>query len=255
MDETDYATTIAAVIDAAAQGRGLSVTALAVHGLMTAHGDREYRYCLNHLDLVVPDGQPLRWGLNLQYGSALGDRVYGPKLMLLLCGAAQRHGLPVFFYGSTMPVLEALSRRMSQRFPALKIAGVECSKFRQISRLERAGIVERIRASGAKITFVGLGCPRQEVFAFECRDLLQMPVLAVGAAFDYNAGLLDQPSDWIQDRGLQWLYRLCQDPLRLWRRYLLLNPKFMMLLALQVLKIHSPDPGHSIRPASEARYG
>jgi len=115
------------------------------------------------------------------------------------------------------------------------IAGAEPSKFRQLSQFEKQDLVRRITSSGAAILFVGLGCPRQEVFAYEFRDLLDMPVLAVGAAFPFIAGTVPQAPRWMQDAGLEWLFRLCAEPRRLWRRYLFLNPSYLFLIALQRL--------------------
>src|SRR6202020_2446408 len=127
------------------------------------------------------------------------------------------------FYGCSQKVLGQLCVRLPQLCPGLEIAGVQPSEFRQLSEEEQKPTPNRIRNSGAKILFVGLGCPRQEVFTYEMSKHLSMPMLAVGAAFDYHAGLLQQPPQLLQRYGLQWLYRLCQEPRRLWRRYLYTN--------------------------------
>lgn len=255
VDAVDYEAAVEKIITAAKQGRGFSVSALAVHGVMTGVGDVGHRYRLNHLDLVTPDGQPVRWALNLLHKASLPDRVYGPTLTLEVCRAAAAGGLPVYFYGSRPAVLERLDVRLRELFPGLVVAGREPSLFRRTTPQERDLIAERIRASGARITFVGLGCPRQEVFAYEYRDALSMPVLAVGAAFDYLAGLLKEPPPVVQRAGLQWLYRLLQDPRRLWRRYVLLNSAYLGLLCLQALKLWRPDPVASQAPVGEILYG
>jgi exopolysaccharide biosynthesis WecB/TagA/CpsF family protein len=130
-------------------------------------------------------------------------------------------------------------------FPALKLAGVEASKFRTAHPGEPAEIAERIKASGARIVLVGLGCPRQEIFAYAMRPLLDMPLLAVGAAFDYHAGLLKNPPAWMQRYALEWLWRLGLEPKRLWRRYIVLNPNYVARLAAQrsgVWKAKPPAP-------------
>lgn len=248
VDAVDYPAAVLRVLDAAHGHRPYAVSALAVHGVMTGVHDEVHRHRLNALDLVTPDGQPVRWALNWLYGTGLGDRVYGPELTLRLCAAAARDGLPVYFYGSTAGVLDALAANLRRRFPALRIAGVEPSRFRTLDAAERRALAERIRASGARMTFVGLGCPRQEVFAFEMRDAIGMPLIAVGAAFDYHAGLVDEPPRWMQDRGLQWVYRLAQNPGRLWRRYLLLNPEYLARLAGQRLGLWRPRPGSTVAP-------
>jgi exopolysaccharide biosynthesis WecB/TagA/CpsF family protein len=167
------------------------------------------------------------------YGAGLTDRVYGPEMTLRVLREAAAEGLPVYLYGSTQPTLDRLVPALESMFPALKIAGVEASKFRSAHPGEPAEIAERIRASGARIVLVGLGCPRQEVFAYAMRPLLDMPLLAVGAAFDYHAGLLKNPPPWMQKYALEWLWRLGLEPKRLWRRYVLLNPNYLARLAAQ----------------------
>jgi N-acetylglucosaminyldiphosphoundecaprenol N-acetyl-beta-D-mannosaminyltransferase len=255
VDAVDYEAAVARVVAAAQDGRPYGVTALAVHGVMTGVLDEHHRHRLNRLDLVTPDGQPVRWALNWLAGAGLRDRVYGPDLTLRLCAAAAAERLPVFFYGSSREVLADLVGNLRRRFPDLVVAGSEPSRFRTLDADEQREMLARIAASGARICFVGLGCPRQEVFAFECREPLSMPVVAVGAAFDYHAGRVDEPPGWVQRRGLQWLYRLVQDPRRLWRRYLLLNPLFSTLLALQRARVWRPRIGSERPPPAAVRYG
>lgn len=230
---TDYDGATEAVISAALQRRFLGVTALAVHGVMTGYDDPEHRYRLNHLDLVVPDGQPVRWALNHLHDAGLSDRVYGPNLLLHVCGAAATHGLPIFLYGSTEEVLEPLAQNLTRRFPGLEVAGTRASSFGTVDPEEQAVIAAEIAASGARICMVGLGCPRQEVFVFEHRSLLDMPLLALGAAFDFHAGSVPQAPPWMQARGLEWLFRLTREPRRLWRRYLILNPRYLLAVRRQ----------------------
>ncbi len=228
----DYAHAVAAIASAAAVGKPCSVSALAVHGVMTGFQDPVHSRRLNGLDLVVPDGQPVRWALKWLHGKALPDRVYGPNLTLFTAKAMAEQGLPVYLYGSTAPVLEKFAANLKAKFD-LRISGMEPSKFRRLDQSERAALVARIKASGAKAVFVGLGCPRQEVWAFEYREALSMPILAVGAAFDFHAGTLPQAPAYLQKRGLEWLFRLVQEPKRLWRRYLILNPLYLWNVALQ----------------------
>lgn len=251
----DYAGAVERICQAARERRSLSVSALAVHGVMTGVLDATQRYRLNHLDLVVPDGQPVRWALNLLHDAGLLDRVYGPTLTLKVCERAAAEGLPVYFYGSKPEVLEALATRLQERFPGLKLAGMQPSRFRQLSAAEQEQTAEAICASGAAIVFVGLGCPRQEVWAYEQRDRLPMPILAVGAAFDFHAGTLPQAPPAFQRLGLEWLFRLIQEPRRLWRRYAYLNPFYLFLLALQAGRITQFDPEFVAVPETELRYG
>jgi N-acetylglucosaminyldiphosphoundecaprenol N-acetyl-beta-D-mannosaminyltransferase len=255
VDAVDYDGAVEKVIAAAREGRGYSVSALAVHGVMTGVFDPEQRYRLNHLDLVTPDGQPVRWALNLLHRARLDDRVYGPNLMLRLCRAAAEEGLPIYLYGSSTEVLERLERELSQKVPALHISGAEPSKFRRTTPDEKREIIDRIRASGARIVFVGLGCPRQEIFAYEYRQSLRMPLIAVGAAFDFHAGILPEAPPSMQRAGLQWLHRLAQEPGRLWKRYLTLNPAYLGLLSLQALKLWRPDPLNARPPPRDLLVG
>jgi exopolysaccharide biosynthesis WecB/TagA/CpsF family protein len=233
----------------------MSVSALAVHGVMTGVLDSTHRYRLNHIDLVLPDGQPVRWALNLLYHTKLPDRVCGPDAMLQICERAAEEGLSIYLYGSKASVLEALSRNLCQRFPRLIIAGTQPSKFRQVSPQEKQETAQQIRNSGAAITFVGLGCPRQEVWAYEYRDDLSMPLIAVGAAYDFHAGNLAKSPEILSKIGLEWLFRMIKEPKRLWKRYVFLNPLYMWLFLLQALKIKHFDPTDATPPVEEVLYG
>lgn len=251
----DYEFAVSRIIECAKAGRRCTTSALAVHGLMTGALDSTHRYRLNHLDLVTLDGQPVRWALNLLSDLHVDDTVCGPRLMAMLCEAAARQGVPVYFYGSTQSTLDRLKKNLSKRHPGLAIAGSEPSKFRKLSEDEQIEAAERIRNSGAAILFVGLGCPRQEVFAYEMGELLSMPILAVGAAFDYQAGLLKETPLFVQRMGLMWLHRLAQEPGRLWRRYLVTNSQFLVLLVAQWLHLWRPDLEHTTEPAADIRFG
>src|SRR5271168_394810 len=232
MDAVDYEAAIRFVVRAARERRSAAVSALAVHGVMTGVLDREHKFRLNHFDLLVPDGQPVRWVLNWLHSTRLDDRVYGPNLTLRVCERAAAEGQSIYLYGSTPETLLALERSLVQRFPSIRIAGAEPSKFRRLTSEEKSELAGRIVASGASIALVGLGCPRQEAFAYEFRDVLSMPILAVGAAFPFLAGHVAQAPVWMQDRGLEWLFRLVAEPRRLWRRYIYLNPAYLFLVAL-----------------------
>jgi N-acetylglucosaminyldiphosphoundecaprenol N-acetyl-beta-D-mannosaminyltransferase len=255
VDAVDYEAAVERTIQAAIDQRGFAVSALAVHGVMTAVSDRTHRYRLNHLDLVMPDGQPVRWALNLLYGMRLTEQVRGTDVMLRMLQRASAERLPVYLYGSRQEVLDPLVSNLQRRLPRLVIAGAEPSKFRTVGREEAGDIARRIRASGARLTFVGLGCPRQEVFVYALRSLIRMPLVAVGAAFDYLAGVLPEPPTRLRRAGLEWLWRLTLEPRRLWHRYLLLNPMYLSLLAGQVLGIWRPDPTGVEPPASALIFG
>jgi len=250
----DYDAALEAIFDAAHSGKALKVTALAVHGVMTGALDHEHRWRLNRFDIVTPDGQPVRWALNLLHGTRLRERVYGPALMGRVCKRAAREGLSVFIFGSRPEVLETLRTELIKLAPGLVIAGARGSLFRPTTPAEKAEIENEIRASGASIVLVGLGCPRQEVWTHEYADAIGCPILAVGAAFDFHAGTLKQAPTVLQNLGLEWFYRLLREPRRLWRRYLLLNPAFLTLLACQALGVMSfADKGSP--PTNAMNYG
>jgi N-acetylglucosaminyldiphosphoundecaprenol N-acetyl-beta-D-mannosaminyltransferase len=255
VDAVDRESAVARVLDAAREGRPYGVTALAVHGVMTGVDDDEHRYRLNHLDLVTPDGQPVRWAINLLHGAGLTERVYGPDLMRDVCRAAAGADLPIYLYGTTDETLKRLRIALEVSYPGIMVAGSSPSRFGRTTPDEKEEITRRIVGSGARIAFVGLGCPRQEVFAYEYRDELRMPVIAVGAAFDYLAGTLREPPAWVQRWGLQWLWRLVQDPVRLWERYTVLNARYVSRLMLQRLGLDRPDPAGGTPPSRELLHG
>jgi N-acetylglucosaminyldiphosphoundecaprenol N-acetyl-beta-D-mannosaminyltransferase len=254
VDATDYERAIEFIVECAREKRSAIISALAVHGVMTGALDAEHKFRLNSFDLLVPDGQPVRWALNLLYGAELRERVYGPELTRRLCERAAREGMPIYLYGSAPGVLTALVEALKKSFPEIRIAGSEPSAFRSLTREERAALAARIRASGAGIVFAGLGCPRQEIFAYEMCGMVSVPILAVGAAFPFLAGKLPQAPPWMQRRGLEWLFRLAKEPRRLWRRYLYLNPAYLFLIGLQWLSLRRYSP-HGDPPRKEVLVG
>ncbi len=253
IDAVDYEEAVSQILLASEERRSFTVTALAVHGVMTAVMDEQQKYRLNHFNLALPDGQPVRWALNLLHQVGLSQRVYGPELTLRTIAMAEREALPVYFYGSSQAVLSSLRTQLKEKFPGLRVAGMEPSRFRKLEPEECSALAQRICETGAMITFVGLGCPRQEVFAFEMASLLPMPLLAVGAAFDFLAGTLPQAPAALQGMGLEWLYRLFREPKRLWRRYLYLNPYYLYVIAGQALGLHYSRDGRA--PVRMERYG
>jgi exopolysaccharide biosynthesis WecB/TagA/CpsF family protein len=242
VDAVDYSAAVDKIMTAAREQRPLAVTALAVHGVMTGVQDPAHGARLNAFDLVTPDGQPVRWALNSLHRAELADRVYGPELTLRVLAECAFEGLPVYFYGSTDDTLQRLSGKLAERLPSLQIAGMEPSKFRTAAPGEAEEIAERIRSSGARVVLVGLGCPRQEIFVYAMRPLVDAPLLAVGAAFDYHAGQLRKPPPWMQRHGLEWLWRLGLEPGRLWKRYVLLNPQYLARLGAQKAKLWRANP-------------
>lgn len=254
IDAVDYEAAISFVFECARQNRGAMISALAVHGVMTGVLDPEHKFRLNDFDLLVPDGQPVRWAMNWLYGTAMLDRVYGPELMRRICEQAASEGVSIYLYGSTQPVVTSLAESLERIFPEIDIVGSEPSVFRKLSPDEKSDLQQRIHSSGASIVFVGLGCPRQEIFAYELRDSLSAPVLALGAAFPLLAGMLPQAPPWMQRLGLEWVFRLIVEPRRLWRRYLCLNPAYLVLVTLQRFGLrHFTSQGRP--PAKESLVG
>ncbi|MGD1921041.1 MAG: WecB/TagA/CpsF family glycosyltransferase [Pleurocapsa sp.] len=242
INAVDYESAVDKITTAAKEKKACSVSALAVHGVMTGFLDRVHARRLNGLDLVVPDGQPVRWALSWLHGKQLPDRVYGPYLTLKVAESLTKEGLSIYLYGSKEETLKKFAHNLAQMYPGLKVAGMEASKFRRLSDSERLELVQRIKASGANAVFLGLGCPRQETWAYEDRYLLNIPILAVGAAFDFHAGTLPQAPKWMQDAGLEWFFRLTQEPKRLWQRYAVLNPLYLWHIVQQYLGLKKFSP-------------
>jgi N-acetylglucosaminyldiphosphoundecaprenol N-acetyl-beta-D-mannosaminyltransferase len=238
---TDYDQAEALVLEAAQRRQGAIVTHLAVHGLMTAARDEHYRSRINAFDIVAPDGQPVRWALNHFHGAALRQRCYGPELMLRLCRRAAEKGVAIYLYGSTPEVMRSLAANLLARFPALRIVGTETPPFGSLSAEESAAAVGRINDSGAGMVFIGLGCPRQDLFAFEHRGTVRAVQVCVGAAFDFHAATKRMAPAWMQRCGLEWLFRLTQEPFRLWRRYAVNNTLFLFYVTRQLLRFSPPS--------------
>lgn len=230
---TTYDEAVDCIADAARRGTPYLVSALAVHGVVEGRTSAVVGRALADFDILTPDGQPVRFALNRLHGAALADRVYGPELMLRLCRRAAADRLPVYLYGSTAEVVIRLAGVLAERFPGLVVAGAEPSLFRAPSEEESVDLGRRVRASGARIVFIGLGCPRQEMFARNHRDIIGLPQVCVGAAFDFHAGTKQQAPRWMQDRGLEWAFRLSREPRRLFVRYATTNTVFVVALARQ----------------------
>jgi N-acetylglucosaminyldiphosphoundecaprenol N-acetyl-beta-D-mannosaminyltransferase len=199
------------------------------HGVVEAHDKPAVLRAHQEAKLVVPDGMPLVW-----IGKAMGhrktERIYGPDLFLALCRRAQEEKWGVFFYGCTTSVLAALSRRLHEQFPKLIIAGSYAPPFRALTIKESKEIVRAINTSGARIVFVGLSTPKQELWMqYFSRKLHANVLVGVGAAFDFFAGTRRQAPRWIQRSGFEWLFRLAQEPRRLWYRYTVQNIYFLLL--------------------------
>jgi N-acetylglucosaminyldiphosphoundecaprenol N-acetyl-beta-D-mannosaminyltransferase len=207
-----------------------------VSSVMEAYDSERFQRVMNEADLVTPDGMPLVWGLRL-LGRSHATRVYGPELMPLLLEKAAKRGLTVGFYGAAPETLERLLRVMRARYPGLRIGYRYSPPFRALTREEDEAVCRAIRDSGAQMLFVGLNTPKQDHWMAEHRGRVPSVMLGVGAAFDFLAGSKRQAPRWMRSSGLEWLFRLITEPRRLWKRYLKHNPRFVVLFALQLLRV------------------
>lgn len=227
VSQTDYHEATTLLIQAAQERRSMIVDHMPVHGLIEACSDFSLKDKINQFDIVAPDGQPVRWALNRFHQANLSDRVYGPELMLRLCQQAEQKGIGVYLYGSQAEVLKGLQYNLHDRFPLLRIVGAESPPFRPLTPEEDQAAVARINQSGAGLIFLGLGCPKQEHFAFDHRENIHGVLLCVGAAFDFHAGTKRMAPTWMQRNSLEWVFRLWCEPRRLWQRYLVTNSIFL----------------------------
>jgi N-acetylglucosaminyldiphosphoundecaprenol N-acetyl-beta-D-mannosaminyltransferase len=233
---TDYERALAWIDDmVAARERGY-VCVSNVHAVMAAGEDSELRAALTGSSFNVPDGMPLVWALNL-LGHSLRDRVYGPELMARSCARAARSGQRIYLYGGrNQGALVQLTLNLRRRFPGIQIVGGYSPPHRPLTGEERAVAISEINHARPDVVWVGIGVPKQERWMAEVRAELDAPVLVgVGAAFDFHAGLVPQAPAFLQDAGLEWAYRLVQEPRRLWRRYLRYNPRFVLALGRQLV--------------------
>ena len=213
-----------------------------VHGVMESYHSPELRRIHNAAGMVTPDGMPLAWLLRL-VGHRESDRVCGPELMPRIFVDSQERGIRHFLYGGSPRALELLRKRLGEVAPHAVIAGAYSPPYRPLTKEERADIVEMINASGADIVWVGLSTPKQERWMAEQRGDLTAPVLiGVGAAFDIQAGLVTRAPPFLRRTGFEWTWRLIHEPRRLWRRYLSSNPRFVFLVAMQMLRLRRPAP-------------
>jgi N-acetylglucosaminyldiphosphoundecaprenol N-acetyl-beta-D-mannosaminyltransferase len=217
-----------------------------VHGVMEGRRDEALRRAFAVAGLTVPDGMPLVWVGRLK-GHRSVRRVYGPDLALRLCERAARHGYRCFFYGGAPGVADELAAAMRARFPGLQVAGTGAPPFRPLAPEEEAEEIAGINEARPDVVFVGLGCPKQEKWMAAHRDHLTAPVLlGVGAAFDFHTGRIRQAPRWMMRAGLEWLFRLVQEPRRLWRRYLVYNPLFVFHVAMELVGLRrypAPERG------------
>lgn len=202
-----------------------------VHMIMEAYDNQSFQKIINEADIVAPDGMPLSWYMNKSRETSLKQkRISGPDTSLKLCEISSANNLKLGFYGSSEEVLKKMKKNLSEKFPGIDIALMISPPFRELNKEEKETMVNKINKSEVDLLFVGLGCPKQEKWMFEHKDKLNCTMLGVGAAFDFIAGDKKMAPLLLQKAGLEWLYRLLQEPSRLWRRYLKHNPRFLFHL-------------------------
>lgn len=225
----DYSAATKIILEKAREKISFGVSALAVHGLIEAYRNKNFKDIVNKIHMVVPDGQPVRWAMNHFHHLKLKDRVYGPQLTWEVLKEANNFGLSVYFYGSTIETLDKLVKAINTNFTEITIAGVHADRFREATPTEDEEDIKKINASGAHIVLVGRGCPRQEIWVSNHIGKINAVMMAVGAAFDFHAGTLKQAPPWMQKNGMEWLFRLKAEPKRLWKRYTVTNSYFIYL--------------------------
>ena len=218
------------------------ITVTGVHGVMEAQKDERLRQIFNQAFLCTPDGMPMVWMGRLN-GFHEMDRVYGPDFMLDVCEASTQHGIRHFFYGGSNGVTQELKHRLTARFSGLNVVGTYEPPFRPLNAMEEEALQKQVDEAKPDVLWVGLSTPKQEKFMAEYLPKLNVTLMVgVGAAFDFHAGRIQQAPRWMQRSGLEWFYRLCQEPRRLWKRYLTNNPLFVLFVLCHWLRLKKNKP-------------
>lgn len=218
-----------------------------VHMLMEGRWQKEFAQVLLGADLLTPDGMPLVW-MTSWMKRRTQDRVAGMELMMALCEQAQAADISLFLLGSEPEILSTIQQQLSQDFPKLQVVGTLSPPFRPLSIEENAAIAHKVNASKAGLVFVSLGCPKQEIWMHEHRGQVNAVMVGLGGAFSVYAGIKQWAPEWVRNLGLEWLYRLMQEPGRLWKRYATTIPPFLWLAFKQIVKVRlGLDPNLSLR--------
>jgi len=245
--------TAASIIESAVrEGSKGYVCVTGVHGVMEALRDPELLHILNRALLVTPDGMPTVWVGRMQVNSAM-KRVFGPDLMLEVCRRSAGAGIRHFLYGGNLGVADELAERLRHMFPGIEVVGTFTPPFRPLELVEQLALEAQLESALPDIIWVGLSTPKQERFmAANFQRLSCKIMVGVGAAFDFHTGHVKDSPWWIKDAGLQWAHRLCQEPRRLWKRYLLNNSAFLAALCLQLMGLrHFPLRLDAAEPPSD----
>jgi N-acetylglucosaminyldiphosphoundecaprenol N-acetyl-beta-D-mannosaminyltransferase len=206
-----------------------------VHMVTEAYLNQDFGKVLKSADLVTPDGMPLVWMMRM-LGARNQDRVAGLDILQAICKAAPSTNISLFFVGSETPILDQMRVRLNQEFPNLQIAGMEPLPFRPLTPAEDEALIQKINASGAGVVLVSLGCPKQERWMAEHKDKIHAVMIGLGGAFPVYAGICKRAPRWVREMGMEWFYRLIQEPRRLWKRYSTTIPLFLWLASKQLIK-------------------
>jgi N-acetylglucosaminyldiphosphoundecaprenol N-acetyl-beta-D-mannosaminyltransferase len=234
IDTLDWALAIARIQNWAGKRESRYVCICNVHSVVTATQDEEFSRVVREADMATPDGAPVAWMLR-RAGYSTQQRINGPDLMWKYCEQANSTGESIYLYGGTNETLVILQQKLAVAFPALRVAGAYSPPYRELTAEEDAAAVDAINNSGAGVVWVSLGCPKQEKWMASHRGKVHAVMVGVGAAFDYHAGTITRAPLWMQNRGLEWLHRLCSEPRRLWKRYLVTNTLFIFLAIRQLM--------------------
>ena len=232
IDATSYHDATRRIITWAKAGLSKYVCAANVHMTMETYDSSTFASVVNNAALVTPDGMPLVLALRA-LGIKNPSRVYGPTLTLHVCEAAALQGIPIALYGGTPSSLNSFVQFLRQRFPGIDVVCQISPPFRPLTPQEDEAYTQQIVASGAQILLVGIGCPRQEWWMWNHQGKIPAVMLGVGAAFDFHSGRVKQAPSWMQKLSLEWLFRLCMEPKRLWKRYFKHNPRFVIFFFIQ----------------------
>ena len=235
VDSLTYKSVIDKAIGLAFLGEGGFICICNTHVILEARKNYYLKRFINSANYVVSDGVTLVWALKF-FGIKNAQRVTGPSLVPFICKKAQRLKVSIGFYGGEKEILKLLTKKIKHQFPQLKINYSYSPPFRNLTKEEDQKIIKDIEASGVQILFVGLGAPKQELWACEHRDRVTPVIITVGAAFDFLAGTKKRAPRWVQKSGLEWLHRLFSDPRRLWRRYIFGNFFFIFLVLRDIFR-------------------
>ena len=241
VDELDYDTVLRQVRQWAERRESRYMCISTVHMVMESHNDPQFQAVVNGADLVGADGMPVIWA-SRRLGLDRQGRVFAPEVTIRLCEMAAVAGIPIGFYGSTPEIVADLVQKLKRRFPALQVPYAFSPPFRPLTPEEDEQIVNEINGSGARLLFVGLGCPKQERWMSQHRERVEATMLGFGWAFDVVSGRSKAAIPLVQSIGMEWFYRLLLNPRKLWRRHLKHNPRFVALILLQIARTRRPAP-------------